>query len=86
VNETGAMKGELKSKYEKVIRQLDETGTKVIQYINGNSGSKEPVKFDPSKGAGFFKELAAMGAAKDKILNGPDVAELKAAVEKGTST
>jgi hypothetical protein len=80
VKETGAMTGELKAKYDKVIRQLDETGSKTITYINGNSNKE--VKLDPAKGQGFFAELAAMGKKKDKVLAGPDMAELKAAVEK----
>jgi hypothetical protein len=80
VTETGAMTGELKAKYDKVIRQLDETGKKTVLYINGNANQN--VKFDPAKGPGFFAELAAMGKEKDKIIAGPDMADLKAAVEK----
>src|ERR1700753_1776344 len=80
VTETGEMKGELKVKYEKVIRQLDEAGRKSLVYINGNANKN--TKVDPARGAGFFAELAAMGKEKDKILAGPDMADLRAAVEK----
>jgi len=80
VTETGAMTGELKVKYDKVIRQLDETGKRTILYINGNANQN--AKLDPAKGQGFFAELAAMGKEKDKIIAGPDMADLKAAVEK----
>jgi hypothetical protein len=80
VTETGAMTGQLKAKYDKVIRLLDEAGTKSIVYINGKTNQNS--KFDPAKGKGFFAELAAMGKEKDKIIAGPDMADLKAAVEK----
>jgi len=74
------MAGELKAKYDRVIRQLDETGMKSLVYINGKANQN--AKFDPAKGPGFFAELAAMGKQKDKIIAGPDMADLKAAVEK----
>jgi hypothetical protein len=79
ITETGAMTGELKAKYDKVIRQLDETGRKTIVYINGNANQN--AKLDPTKGQGFFADLAAMGKENDKILAGPDMADLKATVE-----
>jgi hypothetical protein len=74
------MTGELKAKYDKVVRQLDEAGTKSIVYINGKANKN--VKMDPAAGPGFFAELAAMGKLKDKILAGPDMADLKSAVDK----
>jgi hypothetical protein len=80
LKETGAMVGELKAKYDKVIQLLDDTGKKTIVYINGNANQNS--KLDPAKGQGFFAELAAMGKEKDKIIAGPDMADLKAAVEK----
>jgi hypothetical protein len=80
VTETGAMTSELKVKHDKVIRQLDETGKKTILYINVNANQN--VKLDPAKGQGFFAELAVMRKEKDKIIAGPDMTDLKAAVEK----
>jgi hypothetical protein len=80
VTETGELKGDLKAKYDNVIRQLDESGRKSIVYINGNANKN--TKVDPAKGQGFFAELAAMGKQKDKILAGPDMTDLKAAIDK----